>query len=209
MRVLIGCEKSGVIREAFAKRGWDAWSCDLLPSEIGGNHIQGDVIDLIRKDKAAGVWDLFIAHPECTYLTVAGNKWNKPEYLERFPNRELQRRQAIDFFLTVAEANIPRVAIENPIGIMSTIYRKPDQIIHPWHFGHPVSKATCLWLRKLPKLMHTNIVEPEFDTFPSGNRQSKWHTQTGHIRCKKARSAARSKTFQGIADAMAEQWGAA
>jgi len=203
MKVLVACEYSGIVRDAFLKLGHDAMSCDLLPTEQPGNHYQGDVLDIINDG-----WDLMIAHPPCTYLTVAGNKWFGPDYKQRFPTRLQDRALAIEFFLLIANSpNIKRVAIENPIGIMSTMYRKPDQIIQPYQFGHNVRKATCLWLKNLPPLRYTKIVEPLLDRFPSGNVQSRWHTETGHIKNKEERAKARSKTFQGIADAMAEQWG--
>ena len=125
MKVLIACEFSGIAREAFKARGHDAWSCDILPTEIPGQHIQDDVLEHLEG------WDLMIAHPPCTFLTVTGNKWFKPEYRERFPDREQQREEAVDFFLFLADFPIPSIAIENPIGIMSTRYRKPDQIIQP------------------------------------------------------------------------------
>jgi hypothetical protein len=204
MKVLVACEFSGTVRDAFIKRGHFAVSCDLLPSESDlGMHYQGNVFEIIN----AG-WDLMIAHPPCTYLTLAGNKWFKPEYKDRFPTREWDRQEAIEFFIKLANVPIEKIAIENPIGVMSTHFRKPNQVIQPYQFGHPVRKSTCLWLKGLPKLQPTNIVDYELDVFPSGNTQSKWHTETGHIKDRHERSKARSKTFQGIADAMAEQWGA-
>lgn len=181
MRVLVACEFSGIVRDAFAKRGHDAWSCDLLPSEREGRHIQKDL----------GVWDsdnfdLMIAFPPCTHLAVSGARW--------FKGKELQQQSAIWFFLRLADFPIPRIAIENPIGIMSTWYRKPDQIIQPWQFGHGETKATCLWLKNLPKLQPTNIVP---------GRAARVH------RCPPSpdRWKERSRTLQGIADAMADQWG--
>jgi len=146
MKILIACEFSGPVREAFAARGHDAWSCDLLPSEIPGNHIQDDVLDHLSG------WDMMIAFPPCTHLAVSGARW--------FPQKIADGRQqaSIDFFMELANADIPKIAIENPIGIMSTKWRKPDQIIQPWQFGHGETKATCLWLKNLPKLQPTNIV---------------------------------------------------
>lgn len=203
MRVLVACECSGVVRSAFREIGHDAWSCDILPADDASEfHIQDDVLKHLHKD-----WDLLIAHPPCAYLTLAGNKWMKPEYKSRFPNREEQRRKAIEFFLSFTKTTIPRFAIENPTGIMSRFYRKPTQIIQPYEYGHPIRKTTCLWLNGLLPLRPTNIIEPEIDYFPSGNSQSKWHTITGHIKCPIQRSKARSITHYGIAKAMAEQWG--
>ncbi|MDY6966739.1 MAG: DNA cytosine methyltransferase [Halobacteriota archaeon] len=189
-KILIACEFSGIVREAFKSRGHDAWSCDLLPSEIEGNHIQGDVLEVLEDD-----WDLMIAFPPCTYLTVSGNRWMKPEYRDRFPNRPQQREEAIDFFMALAKAPIPRIAIENPVGIMSTVWRKPDQIIQPYQFGHPETKKTCLWLKNLPLLRYTDIVE--------GREQRIWKEPPSKDRWKN-----RSRTYAGIAKAMATQWGA-
>ena len=200
LKVLIACEKSGVVRDAFRKLGHDAVSCDILPTEQEGPHIQDDVL----KHLGDG-WDLMIAHPECTYLTITGNKWFLPEYKDRFPNRPQQREAAIKFFLALANAPIQRIAIENPVGIMSTLWREPDQIIQPWQFGHVEAKKTCLWLKNLPKLQYTKIVTPEYVTFKSGKRMAKWYVEAA--KDKVNRSKIRSKTFQGIADAMALQWG--
>jgi hypothetical protein len=202
MKILIACEFSGRVRDAFLKRGHDAISCDLLPTESPGPHYQGDVRDILNDG-----WDLMIAHPECTYLTVTANKWHLPKYKERFPDREQKRKEAISFFLELANTDIPQICLENPVGIMSSRFRKPDQIIQPCMFGHPIRKTTCLWLKNLPQLIPTKIVSPELDKFPSGNCQSKWHTETGHIKDKKERSKTRSRTFMGIAEAMADQWG--
>jgi hypothetical protein len=203
MRILVACEFSGVVRDAFRQKGHDAWSCDVLPTEADpAYHIQCDVLEILDQG-----WDMMIAHPPCTYLTVAGNKWFKPEYRERFPNRVLEMKNAAKFFMRLVNAPIDKIAIENPIGRMSSIYRKPDQIIQPYQFGHPVRKATCLWLKNLPELKPTNIVSFELDVFSSGKSQSKWHTETGHIKDKTERSKIRSRTFPGIAEAMADQWG--
>ena len=182
MKILIACEFSGIVREAFRKKGHDAWSCDLLPTEIPGNHYQGDVFDIIN-----GGWDIIIAHPPCNDLAVSGARWFK----EKKANGSQQK--SIEFFMRFTELKC-KTAIENPIGIMSTIYRKPDQIIQPWMFGHGETKATCLWLRGLPKLEPTNIV--------SGREQRIHNMTPGPDRWKE-----RSRTFQGIADAMADQWG--
>lgn len=203
MRVLIACEFSGIVRDAFRERGHDAMSCDLMESESPGDglHYQGDVRDVLKD-----AWDLMIAHPPCTYLTCAGNKWSHPQYSKRFPNRAAQRLEAITLFLVLANAPIPMIAIENPVGVMSTEWRRPDQIIQPYQFGVPVRKTTCLWLKGLPKLKAVKIVSPVLDRFPSGNCQSRWHTETGHIKDSHERMKARSRTFPEIAKAMAEQW---
>jgi len=183
MRVLVACEYSGTVREAFAREGHDAMSCDLLPTEIVGNHYQGCISDILDNK-----WDMLIAFPPCTHLASSGARW--------FPAKRADGRQqaGIDFFLSLANANIPRIAIENPIGIMSTHYRKPDQIIQPWQFGHGETKATCLWLKELPLLVPTQIVE--------GREQRIWRLPPSKDRWK-----IRSRTFQGIANAMAQQWG--
>jgi hypothetical protein len=150
-----------------------------------------------------------IAHPPCTYLTLTGNKWFKPEFADRFPNRHQQRQEAVDFFMLLANADIPKIAIENPIGVMSRIYRKPNQIIQPYEYGHETTKATCLWLKGLPNLKPTNIVSKgEVVISKSGNRMSRWYYETSKLPLKGGiRAKARSVTFQGIADAMADQWG--
>jgi len=181
MNVLIACEFSGVVREAFKSRGHNAWSCDLLPTEIPGKHFQGDVLNHLH-----GGWDLMIAHPPCTHLASSGARW--------FKGKIVEQAEAIEFFLELASADIPRIAIENPIGIMSTQFRKPDQIIQPWQFGHGETKATCLWLKGLPKLVPTEVVE---------GREPRCHM----LPPSKDRWKLRSLTYQGIADAMANQWG--
>ena len=184
MKVLVACEFSGRVRDAFIAKGHDAMSCDLLPSETPGPHYKGDVRDILGNG-----WDLMIAHPPCTHLAVSGAKW--------FAAKRADGRQqnAVDFFVMLAETNIQKIAIENPIGVMSTVWRKPDQIIHPWMFGHGETKATCLWLTRLPKLQPTNVV--------SGREQLVHRMPPSPDRWKN-----RSRTFQGIANAMAEQWGA-
>jgi hypothetical protein len=204
MKVLIACEFSGTVRTAFEKLGHDAWSCDLEPTSIPGNHHQGSVLDILNDG-----WDLMIAHPPCTYLTVTGNKWFKPEYADRFPTRHQDREDGAKFFMELVNANIPRIAIENPIGVMSTRYKKPNQVVHPWQFGHEASKSTCLWLKNLPNLVPTNIVSKgEFVTYKSGKRMTKWYADAASL-SPKEREKVRNTTFQGIADAMANQWGAA
>lgn len=207
MKVLVACEFSGIVREAFAKRGHDAWSCDLIPcfdavGKLHSKHICTDVRNILGEE-----WDLVIAHPPCTYLCVTGNRWFKPEYRIRFPNREQQRKDAVNFFLFFTYLSwIEKVAIENPVGIMSRLYRKPDQIIQPFQFGHKEAKKTCLWLKNLPLLEPTKIVEPEYTTYKSGKRMATWYSEAIKLPPKE-REMLRSKTFQGIANAMAEQWG--
>lgn len=203
MRVLVACEFSGVVRDAFKLRGHDAWSCDILDTEATGNHLKGDVLGFLDMG-----WDMMIAHPPCTYLTCAGNKWMKPEYSHRFPDRPQQRERAVEFFMALMNANIPRIAVENPVGIMSTRYRKPDQIIQPYQFGHPDRKSTCLWLKNLPKLIldPSKLVEPVLHTTKSGRTMSKHHAYAVSMEPHE-RMKFRSKTYRGIADAMAEQWG--
>lgn len=151
-------------------------------------------------------WTFMCSHPECTRLTVAANKYYKPEYAERFPTIHQDREKAVEFFMKLANANIKHISIENPIGIMSTRWRKPDQVIHPYHFGDPERKGTCLWLKNLPKLKYTNVVEPDIIVHKSGRTDSRLHYDTFCLP-KEERRKARSKTFQGIADAIASQWG--
>ncbi len=182
MRVLVACEFSGIVRDAFIARGHDAWSCDLLPTERPGPHFElpiGNMMD------SWWTWDLMIAFPPCTHLAVSGARW--------FKDKQAEQQEAINFFLQLAAVNIPRIAIENPIGIMSRHYRKPDQIIQPWQFGHGETKATCLWLKNLPLLIPTEIVE---------GRKARVHREPPSPE----RWKNRSRTYQGIADAMAEQW---
>lgn len=201
MKILIACEFSGIVREAFRKKGHDAWSCDLLPSDIYGKHYQGDVFDVIGNG-----WDMMIAHPPCTDLSASGARWWKEK---RATGRQ---QKSIEFFLKLAGANIQKIAIENPVGIMSKQYRKPDQYIQPYEYGHPETKKTCLWLHRLSKLKPTNIVEPDymrnqdgsFKLDKKGKRYSRTHFMSGR---NPNRSKLRSLTFQGWADAMAEQWG--
>ena len=198
MRVLVACEFSGAVREAFRERGHDAWSCDLLPTEREGQHIVGDVLKVIGDG-----WDMAICHPPCTYLTVSGNKWMKPEYADRFPGRSEQRKDAVAFFMALANAPIPKIAIENPIGVMSSLWRKPDQVIQPWMFGHGETKATCLWLKNLPKLVPTHMKGDLFAEEEPMERVQRLH----RLPPSAERWKERSRTFAGIAKAMAEQWG--
>ena len=195
MRVLIACEFSGIVRDAFRNAGHDAMSCDLLPTEKPGPHYQGDVRDVINDG-----WDLMIAHPPCTHLAVAGARY--------FKNKRKEQEEALAFIRLLMDAPVHRIAIENPVGVISTRIRKPDQIIQPYMFGDSASKKTCLWLKNLPKLEPTNIVDRgEYVTFPSGKSMPKWYADAWRLP-KEERAKIRSKTFQGIADAMAEQWGA-
>ena len=180
MKVLVACEFSGIVREAFKAKGHDAWSCDLLPTEIPGQHIQGDVLDVLTWD-----WDLMIAHPPCTHLAVSGARW--------FKDKPKEQKHALWFVEQLFNAPIFKIAIENPISIISSRIRKPDQIIRPWQFGHGETKATCLWLKNLPKLTPTNIVE--------GRKNRVHHEPPGPERWKN-----RSRTFPGIAAAMADRW---
>lgn len=201
MRVLVACEFSGIVREAFRRLGHDAWSCDLLPTERVGQHYQGDVFDLNMER-----WDLIIAHPPCTYLTVAGNKWFLPKYQSRFPNRSVLREEALKFVERLMRWPVDRMCIENPIGAISSRIRKPDQIIQPYQFGHTDRKPTCLWLKNLPKLVPTKIVEPVIVKNRNGKTASAHHDAALRL-SPDERWKARSRTYTGIADAMAEQWG--
>ena len=181
MRILVACEFSGVVRDAFRRQGHDAWSCDILPTEQGGPHIHGDVREVL----GAG-WDLMVCHPPCTHLAVSGARW--------FKDKRTEQAEALEFVRTLLSAPIPRIALENPISIISSRIRKPDQIIQPWQFGHGETKATCLWLKGLPPLQPTQIVE---------GREARVHRMPpGPDRWKE-----RSRTFPGIAEAMASQWG--
>ena len=203
-RLLVACEYSGVIRDAFSNAGWDAWSCDLQQTESEQTakemkHYQCDVRDILYKD-----WDLLIAHPPCTRLNIRGEYWTQKRSLYD------EKQKAIDFFMLFVKSEIRHKAIENPVGIMSTNYRKPDQIIQPFYFGDGEQKATCLWLYKLPLLEYDfqdnlfgykTTVEPNIRVTPSGYRYTFADAQMGKDRAKK-----RSKTFQGVANAMAEQW---
>ena len=181
MRVLVACEFSGTVRRAFEAKGHDAWSCDLLETEDNpAKHFQGDVTPILTMG-----WDLMVAHPPCTHLAVSGARW--------FKEKEQEQVEALEFVRVLMQAPIPRIAIENPVSVISTKIREPDQVIQPWMFGHGETKATCLWLKNLPALRPTNMVEGRENRIhrmpPSENR---WRE--------------RSRTFAGIAAAMAEQW---
>lgn len=191
MKVLVACEFSGTVRDAFRIKGHDAWSCDLLPCEIPGPHIQGDVLEIIGRG-----WDLMIAHPPCTHLAVSGARYFK----QKRESGEQQR--AIDFFLALYNAPIPKKCIENPVCIMSSIIGKPNQIIQPWMFGHNESKKTCLWLKNLPNLIPTRVIGG-----PSDIRDNQTPSGQNRLPPSKDRWKIRSKTYDGIAKAMADQWG--
>ncbi len=181
MRVLVACEFSGRVRDAFIARGHDAMSCDLLPTDVPGPHHEGDVRDVLGDG-----WDLMVAHPPCTHLAVSGARW--------FKDKQAEQVEALDFVRLLMAAPIPRIAVENPVSIISSRIRRPDQIIQPWQFGHGETKATCLWLTNLPPLVPTDVVdgrEAVVHRMPPG--PDRWKL--------------RSLTYQGIADAMAEQWG--
>ena len=197
MRVLVACEYSGRVRDAFIAAGHDAMSCDLLPTDTPGPHYQGDVINIIGRD-----WDLMIAHPPCTYLSVSGMHWTRrglrdPQLTE----------DALSFVRFLMDAPIPRIVIENPVSVISSRIRKPDQIIQPWMFGHDASKKTCLWLKNLPPLRSTQTIEPRIV-----NGRKRWGNQTASGQNRLPPTAdrwkIRSETYSGIAQAMAQQWGA-
>jgi hypothetical protein len=180
MRVLVACEFSGIVRDAFITKGCDAMSCDLLPTETDGPHYRGDVRDILGDG-----WDLMVAHPPCTHLAVSGAKW--------FAKKRQEQAEALDFVRTLMDCPVPRWCIENPVSVISTKIRKPDQIVQPWQFGHGETKATCLWLRNLPKLVPSNIVN---------GREAKVHRMAPSP----DRWKQRSRTYVGIANAMADQW---
>lgn len=183
MRVLVGCEYSGTVRDAFIARGHEAMSCDLLPTDTPGPHYQGSVFDVIDYP-----WDLAIFHPPCTHLAVSGSRHFEPKRLDG------RQQAAVAFFMRLSRAPIPMIAIENPVCIMSSLWRKPDQTIQPWQFGHGETKATCLWLKNLPRLKPTDVVE---------GREARVH----RLPPSEDRWKLRSTTYKGIAEAMADQWG--
>ncbi len=200
MKILIACEFSGTVRDAFIKLGHDATSCDLEPTDAPGPHYQGDVFDIINNG-----WDMMIAFPPCTHLAVSGAMHFEQKKADG------RQQQGIDFFLKIINANIPKIAVENPIGIMSKLYKKPNQIIQPYHYGDKAQKSTCLWLKNLPLLKPTNIVEKgEFFEWRDGKtgklkKQPRWYYEA-FSKTPTERARIRNKTFQGIADAMASQW---
>lgn len=196
MNVLVACEFSGRVREAFRALGHNAWSCDLLPTEDNSPyHIQSDVKNLLTD---ACVWDLMVAHPPCTHLAVSGACWWK--------NKKQEQAAAIEFFMILINANIPKIAVENPVGIISSAYRKPDQYIQPYWFGEPFQKKTGLWLKNLPLLVPTNMVDKgeTYKTKDGKSRGGSWHMKLPES---SDRWKIRSRTFQGMATAMALQWG--
>lgn len=229
MKILIACEESQRVCTAFREKGHEAYSCDIIECS-GGHpewHIKGDVLPLLNREDngnngwhdiyfvtmdgnehSVEKWDMIIAFPPCTYLTVTGNRWFDVErYGIKAQERWLSRCKAISFFLQLIFADCEKIAVENPIGCMSSFYRKPDQIIQPYEYGHEARKSTCLWLKNLPKLKPTKIVKPDIYTYTAANGRvksdSKWRSQlNGEERAKH-----RSKTFPGIAKAMADQWG--
>lgn len=232
MKILVACEESQTVTIEFRKLGHEAYSCDLYECS-GGHpewHIQGDVLNVIKPHPTGNgygyrpyinfitmdgtyvvldeKWDMIIAFPPCTYLTVTGNRWfNIERYGEKAIQRYKDKEEAIKFFMEFANADCPRIAIENPVGTMSKAYRKPDQIIQPYYFGDAFEKKTCLWLKGLPLLQPTNIVQPpERVKFASGKSMPGWYAEAWHLP-KEERALLRSKTFPGIAKAMAEQWG--
>ena len=219
MKVLIACEESQIVCKAFRERGHEAYSCDIQEPS-GGHpewHIHGDAIAALDggvittmdgKQHDVCKWDLLIAHPPCTYLTVTGNRWfNEERYGDKARQRKELRNEAANFFMSFINADVDKIAVENPIGYMSTVYQKPSQIIHPYMFGDPARKATCLWLKGLPKLTPTDMVEPVIIHYQNGNgTDNPWHMDTLKLPPNE-RAKARSKTFPGIAAAMAEQWG--
>lgn len=202
IRVLIACEESQTVTKEFRALGHEAFSCDIEPCSGGHSdwHFQQDVSELLKQR-----WDIVIGHPPCTRLTVTANKWYKPEYSHRFPNIHQEREDAVKFFMLFTEANSDFIAIENPVGIMSTRYKKPTQIVQPYMFGEPHKKTTCLWLKGLPKLQPTNIVEPEIIQY-NGKNYPKWMYEDLNGVEKKERQRRRSVTFPGFAKAMATQW---
>jgi len=193
MKVLVACEYSGKVRDAFIKRGHDAMSCDLLSTDSPGPHYQGDVLDILNDG-----WDLMIAHPPCTYLAVSGLHWNK-----RVLGRAEKTEKALSFVQALMDAPIDKIAIENPVSCISSRIRKPDQIVQPWWFGHDASKKTCFWLKNLPALVETNRL-PGDDKTRRANQTASGQNKLGPSA---DRWKIRSETYQGIANAMAEQWG--
>lgn len=223
MNILVACEESQRVCKAFRDKGHTAYSCDIIPTS-GQNpewHIQQDVTPLINGNctfrTADGTehtindkWDMIIAFPPCTYLTISGNRWfNEEKYGDKARERKKLREEAYNFFMLFVNADCEKIAIENPVGYMNSHYKKPNQIIQPWQFGTPISKKTCLWLKNLPQLQPTNIVSPKEDEYiyaTTGKKDSIFRLNTLHMNAEE-RAKERSKTFQGVADAMAEQWG--
>ena len=221
MKVLVACEERQRVCIAFREKGHEAYSCDIVECS-GGHpewHIVQDVIPILNgncefktvdgiKHKIDGKWDLIIAHPPCTYLTVTGNRWfNVERYGEKAIQRQIDRKEAINFFMEIANADCEKIVIENPIGVMSTVWRKPEQIIQPYMFGDSAEKKTCLWLKGVEPLKATNEIKPpERVKFDSGKTMPKWYADLWHL-TREERSRLRSQTFPGFAEAMAEQRG--
>lgn len=209
MKILVACEESQAVTKAFRKKGHEAYSCDILDCS-GGHpewHIKGDVLKIINDG-----WDMIIAFPTCTYLTVTANKWFKDQEPRKSgalvgEERREAREHAVKFFMKLSNADCEKIVIENPVGVMSTRWRKPDQIICPSMFGHKEPKKTCLWLKGVPILNATKIVEKEYTITKSGKNMATWYYYAEKTKGQKGRAKIRSKTFQGIADAMADQWG--
>lgn len=217
MKILIACEESQTICKAFREKGHEAFSCDLLPSS-GGHpewHIQGDALEILDNG-----WDLMVAHPPCTFMAGSSVQWlSHPEdkhlpFDERrphpkYPNRRVDLKESVEFVLKLYNCNIPLIAIENPVGLLSSLWRKPDQIIQPYMFGDEATKTTCLWLKGLPKLEPTKIVgKGERTVYSSGKSHPKWYAEAlAKAKTKEERQTLRSKTFPGIANAIATQWG--
>ena len=220
MKVLVACEESQSVCIEGRKLGHEVYSCDIQECS-GGHpewHIMCDVLPLLNGNcdfntmdgenhSLSGRWDMIIAFPPCTYLTVTGNRWfNIDRYGEKAIQRHKDRKDGVDFFMAFANADCEKIAIENPVGIMSSEWRKPNQIINPWQFGDAFEKKTCLWLKGLPELTHTNIVKiPPRKKFDSGKSMPSWYAEAWHLP-KEERAKLRSKTFPGIAKAMAQQW---
>ena len=203
MKILVACEESQAVTKELRKLGHEAYSCDVQECS-GGHpewHIKGDAL----KTAYGEHWDMMIAHPPCTYLAVSGARWLYNKDGSRNEDRWQKKEAALKFVKALMDAPIDKIAIENPISMISSEIRKPEQIIQPWQFGHPLAKATCLWLKNLPKLQPTDIVEPEYVTSGTGRKWSKWFWETSLVPYKD-RGKARSKTFEGIAKAIADQW---
>ena len=214
LKGIIACEQSQAVTKEFRKLGHEVYSCDLKDCS-GGHpewHLKGSIFDIVKNYD----FDFLIGHPPCTFLTVTGNKWMKDEYKDRFPTRKQDREDAVNFFMGLANLDIKHICLENPVGIMSTRYKKADQLIHPYFFGDEAMKATCLWLKNLPKLVHqkqadlfseqvTHVSKGEQVTFKSGKKMAKWYVDATKLNSYD-RAEVRSKTFNGIAVAMANQW---
>jgi hypothetical protein len=203
MKVLVACEYSGIVRDAFTAKGHDAWSCDILPTESEGNHIQDDILKHLDNG-----WDLMIAHPPCTYLSNAGIRWfNEEKYGDKARLRKQLRLESLEFVKKLYYCNIPKICIENPVGYLNLNFRKPDQIVQPYFFGDEESKRTCFWFKNLSPLKHTKLVKPKiYGYYKTGNKIGKpiyFHEYNSG----KDRAKVRSKFWKGIAEAMANQWG--